>query len=82
MEFSKKIVVGTWAWACILITAYYINGIINNKCLENSNIVLITSVVCVVLGYFICRQKQKDSRNKYKVDKHGNPFENQNQNIS
>jgi len=75
IEFSKIIVVFVLIWCMTLVTFSFILASMDKNVNEGVTIAIITSLITTLLGYFIYQAKLKISRDKYKVDKDGVPFE-------
>ena len=75
LEFSKWILVAVLVWGMILVTSSFILAAIDKNVNEGVTIAVISTIVGTIMGYMIYQFKLKDSRNKYKVDEEGVPFE-------
>jgi len=75
MEFSQKITVFLIIFGVCGVIASYILAFMGLPVNEAVTISLITEVIMVCFGYLTYQYRLKDSRNKYKLDKDGKPFE-------
>lgn len=72
-EFSKKIVVFSAFLFLICIAASYVLAWFDKNPVGELSIALSASFTGVVASYLVKSYKEKDSRNKYRVDEFGNP---------
>jgi len=76
VEFSKKIVIAVLIWAMSVVTFSYVLSYLDKNPNEIVTSAVVTSVIGIIIGYFQKSFKEKDSRNKHRLDKNGIPFEN------
>ena len=75
IEFSKWILIAVLIWGMILVTSSFVLAALDKNVNEGVTISVIGTVISAILGYMIYQFKMKDSRNKYKVDDEGVPFD-------
>ena len=76
LDFSK-FVVALYAFACIVwITLDYVLAFIYHEPVNyQTTVVIIPSIAATILGYYFKSLKEKESRNKHRLDAKGVPLE-------
>ena len=75
LTFSQKLLVLLISISTVWVTWSYILATIGKEPIENLAIAIVTTLILGLLAYFIKSFGEKNSRNKYKVDECGIPYE-------
>ena len=75
MEFSKIITVFLILFGVVCITASFILAFLGKDTNDAVTIAAISQLIVSNVGYLSYQYRLKDSRNKYRVDANGIPFE-------
>lgn len=74
MEFKKKLMISIVAGTFACIAASYILAACGMESASDIAVQMIVTCLGAVVGYLIATVTEKNSRNKYGVDKNGNPI--------
>lgn len=75
LTFSQKLLVLLISISTVWVTWSYILATIGKEPVENLAIAIVTTLILGLLAYFIKSFGEKNSRNKYKVDENGIPYD-------
>ena len=75
LTFSQKLILLLLATSIIWVTWSYILATIGREPVESLAIAIVSTLILGLLAYFIKSFGEKNSRNKYKVDECGIPYE-------
>ena len=75
VEFSKIMVIFIVFYCLSAVTAYYVAIFLDKNPEATVTVTLVMTILGAYLTYAIYQFKLKDSRNKYKIDENGEPFE-------
>ena len=75
LTFSQKLILLLLATSIIWVTWSYILATIGREPVESLAIAIVSTLILGLLAYFIKSFGEKNSRNKYKVDECGIPYD-------
>jgi hypothetical protein len=75
IEFSKIILVFILFWGMVHVSASFVLAALDKNVNEAVTISIITTIIGSLISYFIYQAKLKISRDKYRVDKDGVPYD-------
>ena len=75
LTFSQKLILLLLATSIIWVTWSYILATIGREPVESLAIAIVSTLILGLLAYFIKSFCEKNSRNKYKVDECGTPYD-------
>ena len=75
LSYSQKLLLVLIFAAMAWVTWSYVLASLGKDPVENLAIAIVSTLIIALLAYFIKSFGEKNSRNKYKVDENGTPYE-------
>lgn len=73
--FTQRVISILMVVSVIWVTWSFVLATIGKEPVENLSIAIVSTLIIALLGYFVKNLGEKNSRNKYKVDENGIPWE-------
>lgn len=75
LSYSQKLLLVLMCVAMAWVTWSYVLASLGKDPVENLAIAIVSTLIVALLAYFVKSFGEKNSRNKYKVDENGTPYE-------